>query len=297
MNVVRQASSSGKEMLQLKPKSTIEGSKDPAALKTRQFRKLLLALALLVVAIAVVVVGDRQFWFGPEPLVLDSDGTEPAVAPPAQPVPSATQPTQPSSTQPTPPSATQPTQKMPVPAPAATPVAKKHARAVKGPVRSAAKAAPKAANSPTVATTRTVLPPMDVDVVAGDGHQTVRPANKAAKVEILTPGSAPKVGAVTNAIGRERISGDAAQSEASYPLLAQNMNVQGSVVLQAIIGADGIIENVHVLSGPAILAAAAQQAVREWRFKPVLQNGQPVETKANITVNFTIKVADSTKNS
>jgi protein TonB len=138
---------------------------------------------------------------------------------------------------------------------------------------------------------------MDVDVVAGDGHQTVRPANKAAKVEILTPGSAPKIGAVTNAIGRERISSDAAQSDTSYPLLAQNMNVQGSVVLQAIIGADGIIENIHVLSGPAVLAAAAQQAVREWRFKPVLQNGQPVETKANITVNFTIKVADSTKNS
>ena len=274
-------------MLQLKPKSTIEGSKDPANLKTRQSHKLLLALVLLVVAIAVVVVGDRQFWFGPEPLVLDSDGTEPAVAPPAQPVPSVAQPTQSS--------AAQSTQPAPAPAPSSTPVAKKHVHAAKGPVKSAAKAAPKAANPPTVATTRTVLPPMDVDVVAGDGHQTVRPANKAAKVEILTPGSAPKIGAVTNAIGRERISSDAAQS--SYPLLAQNMNVQGSVVLQAIIGADGIIENIHVLSGPAVLAAAAQQAVREWRFKPVLQNGQPVETKANITVNFTIRVADSTKNS
>jgi periplasmic protein TonB len=279
-------------MLQLRPKSTIEGSKDPASLKTRQSHKLLLALVLLVVAIAVVVVGDRQFWFGPEPLVLDSDGTEPAVAPPAQSVPSATQSKQPSATQPM-----QPAPALAA-APAATPVAKKHVHAAKGPVRSAAKvAAPKAANPPTVATTRTVLPPMDVDVVAGNGQQTVRPANKAAKVEILTPGSAPKIGAVTSAIGRERISSDAAQSDASYPLLAQNMNVQGSVVLQAIIGADGIIENVHVLSGPAILAAAAQQAVREWRFKPVLQNGQPVETKANITVNFTIRVADSTKNS
>jgi hypothetical protein len=49
-----------------------------------------------------------------------------------------------------------------------------------------------------------------------------------------------------------------------------------------------------VLSGPAILASAAQQAVREWRFKPVLQNGSAVETKARITVNFTIKVADNT---
>src|ERR1700687_2779739 len=112
-------------MLQLKSKSTIEGSQDPAR-KTRQSHKLLLALVLLVVAIAVVVVGDRQFWFGPEPLVLDSDGTEPAVAPPAQPVPSAAQPTQPSAAQPTQPSAAQSTQPAPAPAPAATPVAKKH---------------------------------------------------------------------------------------------------------------------------------------------------------------------------
>ncbi len=74
------------------------------------------------------------------------------------------------------------------------------------------------------------------------------------------------------------------------------MNVQGSVVLQAVIGTDGVIQNLHVLSGPAILASAAQQAVREWRFKPIVQNGQPVETKAKITVNFTIKVADGSGN-
>ena len=41
------------------------------------------------------------------------------------------------------------------------------------------------------------------------------------------------------------------------------------------------------------MTAAAQQAVREWHFKPYLQNGQPVETKAKITVNFSIKVADT----
>ena len=46
---------------------------------------------------------------------------------------------------------------------------------------------------------------------------------------------------------------------------------------------------------PPILAAAAQQAVREWRFKPVVQNGQAVETKAKITVNFNIKVAGNSE--
>ena len=89
------------------------------------------------------------------------------------------------------------------------------------------------------------------------------------------------------------MSTETVQPPASYPLLAQHMNVQGSVVLQALIGADGVIQNLHVLSGPAILASAAEQAVREWRFKPIVQNGQAVESKAKITVNFTIKVADS----
>jgi protein TonB len=74
------------------------------------------------------------------------------------------------------------------------------------------------------------------------------------------------------------------------------MNVQGSVVLQALIAADGRIQNLRVMSGPAILATAAQQAVRDWKFKPVFQNGMAVETKATITVNFTIRVADSAAN-
>jgi TonB family protein len=60
-----------------------------------------------------------------------------------------------------------------------------------------------------------------------------------------------------------------------------------------VISAEGSVQSLRVLSGPAILSAAAQQAVREWRFKPVVQNGQAVETKARITVNFSIKVADS----
>ena len=75
------------------------------------------------------------------------------------------------------------------------------------------------------------------------------------------------------------------------------MNVQGSVVLEAVISADGVIQNVKVLSGPAILSSAAERAVREWHFKPIYQNGQAVESKAKITVNFSIRVGDSTPSS
>lgn len=71
------------------------------------------------------------------------------------------------------------------------------------------------------------------------------------------------------------------------------MKVQGAVLLQAFIGADGVIRELRVLSGPAILSSAAREAALQWRFKPYLQNGKPVETQATITVNFTIKVLDN----
>ena len=73
-----------------------------------------------------------------------------------------------------------------------------------------------------------------------------------------------------------------------YPLLARQMKVQGSVVLDAMIGKDGGIQDLRVVQGPTILADAAREAVRQWRFKPYLQDGQPVETQAHITVNFMI---------
>ena len=138
-------------------------------------------------------------------------------------------------------------------------------------------------------------------MVAGDIHRTIHPGTNAAKVEITHSAAAAtqlnaNIASATNASEREKMPVDGAEGRASYPLLAQHMNVQGSVVLQAVIGADGVVQNLHVVSGPAILASAAQQAVREWRFKPVLQNGQAVETKAKITVNFNIKIADGAAN-
>ncbi len=142
-----------------------------------------------------------------------------------------------------------------------------------------------------VSATRTVLPPLDVEVVAGDTHKKLHPGSTSAKLEITSAAaqSAPVTPPATNAAQHEPI----VDAQPTYPMLAQHMNVQGSVILQALIGTDGVVENLRVLSGPAILASAAQQAVREWRFKPILQDGRPVESKATITVNFTIKVADS----
>lgn len=96
-------------------------------------------------------------------------------------------------------------------------------------------------------------------------------------------------------IERTQDQGQVRPQEASYtyPLLGRQMKVQGSVLLQAFIGADGVIRDLRVLSGPAILASAAREAARRWQFKPYLQNGKPVDTQATIAVNFTIKVLEN----
>ena len=156
-----------------------------------------------------------------------------------------------------------------------------------------------------VAANRVVLPPLDVEAVAGDTHRTVHAGSNIAKVELHSDSNRTSAGPTsvtlaTNAAEHARLSAAGVPElrqtvEAAYPVLGQHMRVQGSVVLQAIVAADGTIENLRVLSGPAILASAAQQAVRQWHFKPYLENGQAVETKARITVNFSIGVSDSAK--
>jgi protein TonB len=76
--------------------------------------------------------------------------------------------------------------------------------------------------------------------------------------------------------------------EPVYPPLARTARVQGQVVLTAIISKDGAIQDLRVLSGHPLLVQAALDAVRQWRYKPYLLNGQPVEVETTVTVNFTL---------
>jgi protein TonB len=73
-----------------------------------------------------------------------------------------------------------------------------------------------------------------------------------------------------------------------YPPLAQQARIQGTVVLQALIGKDGTIQNLHVVSGHPMLTNSALEAVKEWRYKPYYLNGEPVEVETTINVNFTL---------
>jgi protein TonB len=74
----------------------------------------------------------------------------------------------------------------------------------------------------------------------------------------------------------------------AYPHTALITRTQGTVRIQAIIGRDGSISNLQVLSGHPLLIEAARQAVQQWRYRPTLLNGEPVEVITEIDVNFTI---------
>jgi protein TonB len=76
--------------------------------------------------------------------------------------------------------------------------------------------------------------------------------------------------------------------EPSYPPLARAARVQGDVVLTAVISVSGEIENLQLVSGHPMLVPAAITAVKQWRYKPYLLNGQPVEVETTITVIFSL---------
>lgn len=73
-----------------------------------------------------------------------------------------------------------------------------------------------------------------------------------------------------------------------YPPLAKAARIQGPVELRAIISKDGFIENLRVLGGHPMLVTAAVDAVKQWRYRPYVLNGEPVEVETQITVNFVL---------
>jgi periplasmic protein TonB len=73
-----------------------------------------------------------------------------------------------------------------------------------------------------------------------------------------------------------------------YPADAKAARIQGSVVIAAIIGKDGNIQSERLMSGHPLLAPAAMDAVRQWKYRPYLLNGQAMEVDTQVTVNFTL---------
>lgn len=73
-----------------------------------------------------------------------------------------------------------------------------------------------------------------------------------------------------------------------YPPIAKTAHISGTVVLHAIIAKDGTVQQLEYVSGPPLLMKAAMDAIREWRYKPTLLNGEPVEIDTTISVVFSI---------
>ena len=71
-----------------------------------------------------------------------------------------------------------------------------------------------------------------------------------------------------------------------YPPLAVRSGTEGTVILRAVIDRQGRITQVQVLSGHALLQQAARTAVEQWRYRPYILNGEPIEVETQITVNF-----------
>ncbi|MFZ0291572.1 MAG: TonB family protein, partial [Candidatus Sulfotelmatobacter sp.] len=74
----------------------------------------------------------------------------------------------------------------------------------------------------------------------------------------------------------------------TYPPLARQARISGTVILRAVIGKDGSIQNLSLVSGHPMLAPAAIDAVKQWKYKPYLLNGEPVEVDTEVQVNFTL---------
>jgi periplasmic protein TonB len=76
------------------------------------------------------------------------------------------------------------------------------------------------------------------------------------------------------------------QVQPLYPDVAKRMRLEGTVVIRALVDRDGRIASVQVLSGNPFFVDSASSAVSQWRYRPYLLNGQPVEVETQITVNF-----------
>jgi TonB family protein len=257
-----------------------------AAFEQQQRRRMLIALLVLALALIAVIIKDRQFWFPSSPSAESDTPEQTASQPSPQVAPTKTV--------------------TPVAPPKAVGPVPTHPRAKSKRLAATAHSSEtQDAMSPVItATNRAVLPPLEVEVVAGNQHRPVNTADSSIKLDMQPSDAAESEQAAPSAQSQSSASGPSnaraqvqlspssaqviSRVDPSYPLLAKQMKVQGAVILEALISKNGSIQDIQVLSGPAILSEAAREAVKQWHFKPYYQSGRPVETEARITVNFTI---------
>jgi protein TonB len=159
-----------------------------------------------------------------------------------------------------------------------------------------AKAAPKAFNADSLSQRLRPASPTEI-ADAGLGAAPASPAGVNVNANLSVPfanAPAPVAPAPVPAVKKPAASGGKVASaqllyrkEPEYPTAARQMNAHGQVVLDATIGTDGRVVAVKVISGHPLLVQAARAAVMQWRYRPTLLDGQPVENTTQITLTFT----------
>jgi TonB family protein len=115
-----------------------------------------------------------------------------------------------------------------------------------------------------------------VTPIAGFGVWTPTPESRDTKVGLVSVNPSPEV-------PEKKVLPE-------YPAMALEKNIQGRVVLRAIIGKDGALQNVALAQEPSLLSEAVLEAVKKWRYQPRYQHGVPVEVDTQITIDFEINV-------
>ena len=150
----------------------------------------------------------------------------------------------------------------------------------------------------THTTQETLPPPVDTTggVVGGVPGGVVGGVPSGVFTEVLGNRSAPVLAKAPEPTLNKRMRVASRVAEAnlihdvvpSYPPEAGRARIEGTVVLLAVIGKDGTVQDVRVESGLPVLAQAAIDAVKQWRYRPYLLNGEPIEVDSQITINFTL---------
>jgi protein TonB len=170
-------------------------------------------------------------------------------------------------------------------------------------MRSVVSSAPSTANASNVLTVPREIPPNIAQIRDESSTNPVPPGTMGIVLNSVPDDS---FGAVTKllrnappaspklAASKIRVSSGVAQGllirqvNPQYPSPARLARIEGKVVLQAVIGKDGTIQNLHVVSGHPMLTGAAMDAVKQWLYKPYYLNGDPVEVETMINVNFSL---------
>lgn len=137
------------------------------------------------------------------------------------------------------------------------------------------------AKSGTVAAEAAPVAPSAIGIPSSSDNKQI--AGIVASAPATIPRATPQTLRVSQGVSQGLVT---KRVQPIYPSTAQQMRIQGAVQLAATISKTGDISSVKVLRGDSILARAASDAVRQWKYKPYFLNGEPVEIQTEITVNF-----------